>query len=181
MIQHRPASYFSSALLAACLAAACLGVQAQTAAPSQAQIKAQQELAAAQAAADRATREAAESQATMQHKASQQAAQKAAAAEATRQAQTAGLCDSCGIVKEVRSEKRQSKGDGRTVAVVGGAAGATVVGNGIQQRISQKTIHISIIEMKDGSKRTHEAESAPTWVVGNKVKLNTAANTLTRL
>jgi outer membrane lipoprotein SlyB len=187
-----------------------LGAQAQTA-PSTlltpAQIKAQQDLAAAQAAADKANKEAAEAQARA--KAAQDAANAQAAAaqaaqnEKARLAQVAALCDSCGIVKEVRSEKRKGKGgalgiiggavvggvlgnqvgkgDGNTIATVGGAVGGAVLGNEIQKRSNRKTVHITSIQMKDGSIRSYESEAAPSWAVGNSVKLDTTANTVTKL
>jgi outer membrane lipoprotein SlyB len=167
-----------SLLLASLLASAAIGLQAQTTttpALTPAQIKAQQDLAAAQAAQ----------------------------AEKARLAQVAALCDTCGIVKEVRSEKRKGKGgalgiiggavgggllgsqigkgDGKTVATVGGAVGGAVLGNEIQKRMSKKTVHITSIQLKDGSMRTYESETAPTWGVGNSVKLDSAANTVTKL
>jgi outer membrane lipoprotein SlyB len=203
-----------SLLLAGLLASATIGLQAQTAtAPplTPAQIKAQQDLAAAQAAADKANKEAAEAQAkakAAQDAVNAKAAQDALAAKAvqdqkTKAAQIAALCDNCGIVTEVRSEKRKGKGgalgiiggavgggllgsqigkgDGKTVATVGGAVGGAVVGNEIQKRMTRKTIHITSIQLKDGSIRTYESETAPTWAVGNSVKLDSAANTVTKL
>ncbi len=203
-----------SLLLAALLTSAAIGLQAQTAttAPlTPAQVKAQQDLAAAQAASDKANKEAAEAQAKA--KAAQDAANakvaqdtaaaQAAQAEKARLLQVAALCDTCGIVKEVRSEKRKGKGgalgiiggavgggllgsqvgkgDGKSVATVGGAVGGAVLGNEIQKRMNRKTIHITSIQLKDGSMRSYESEAAPTWAVGNSVKLDSAANTVTKL
>jgi outer membrane lipoprotein SlyB len=204
-----------SVLVASLLASAAISIHAQTApaaAPlTPAQVKAQQDLAAAQAAADKANKEAAEAQAkakAAQDAAAAKAAQDAAAAKATQEqkaqaAQVAALCDTCGIVKEVRSEKRKGKGgavgivggavvggvlgnqvgkgDGNKVATVAGAVGGAVVGNEIQKRMSRKTIHITQIQMKDGSMRSYESEAAPTWGVGNSVKLDATANTVTKL
>ncbi|NJS35340.1 MAG: hypothetical protein HC765_01145 [Brachymonas sp.] len=56
-----------------------------------------------------------------------------------------------------------------------------MLGNEIQKRTTRKTIHITQIQMKDGSMRSYESESAPTWGVGNSVRLDTAANTVTKL
>jgi outer membrane lipoprotein SlyB len=203
-----------SLLLASLLASAAIGLHAQTAntAPlTPAQIKAQQDLAAAQAAADKANKEAADAQAkakTAQEAASAKAAQDAAAAKAVQDqkakaAQLAALCDTCGIVTGVSSEKRKGKGgalgiiggavgggllgsqvgkgDGKTLGTVGGAVGGAVIGNEIQKRLNRKTIHISTIQLKDGSTRTYESEAAPTWAVGNSVKLDSAANTVTKI
>jgi outer membrane lipoprotein SlyB len=199
-----------SLLLATLLASAAIGLQAQTVNPpplTPAQIKAQQDLAAAQAAADKANKEALDAQAKA--KAAQDAANaqataaQTAQAERARLAQVAALCDTCGIVTGVRSEKRKGKGgalgiiggavgggllgsqigkgDGSKVATVGGAVGGAVLGNEIQKHMSRKTIHITSIQMKDGSTRSYESEAAPTWAVGNSVKLDSAANTVTKL
>jgi outer membrane lipoprotein SlyB len=200
--------------LATLLASAVIGLQAQTVTTpplTPAQVKAQQDLAAAQAAAEKANKEAAEAQAKAkgaQDAANAKAAKDAAAvasaqAEKARLAQVAALCDTCGIVTGVRSETRKGKGgalgiiggavgggllgsqigkgDGKTVATVGGAVGGAVVGNEIQKRLNRKTIHITSIQLKDGSTRTYESEAAPTWAVGNSVKLDSTANTVTKL
>jgi outer membrane lipoprotein SlyB len=191
----------TSALLLALLAStATFSQTATTPVLTPAQLKAQQDLAVAQAAADKANKEAAEAQAKAA--AATKAAQDAQAVKA-QQAQVAALCDACGIVKEVRSEKRKGqggalgiiggavaggvlgnqvgKGTGNKVATVGGAVGGAVIGNEIQKRLSRKTIHITQIQMKDGSLRSYESEAAPTWGVGNTVKLDTVANTVTKL
>ncbi len=203
-----------SLLLAGLLASATFALQAQTLITpplTPAQVKAQQDLAAAQAAADKANREAADAQ--VKAKAAQEAVNakialdtataQAAQTEKARLVQVAALCDTCGIVKEVRSEKRKGKGgalgiiggavgggllgsqvgkgDGKTVATVGGVVGGAVLGNEIQKRLNRKTIHITSIQLKDGSLRSYESEAAPTWAVGNSVKLDSAANTVTKL
>ena len=115
----------------------------------------------------------------------------------------AALCDTCGIVTDVRSEKRKGKGgalgiiggavgggllgsqvgkgDGKTLGTVGGAVGGAIIGNEIQKRMSRKTVHITSIQLKDGTTRSYESEAAPTWAVGNSVKLDSAANTVTKL
>ncbi|TAG26656.1 MAG: glycine zipper 2TM domain-containing protein [Burkholderiales bacterium] len=185
-----------SLLLASLLASAAIGIQAQTApaAPlTPAQVKAQQDLAAAQAAADKANKEAAEAQAKI----------KAAQDQKAKTAQVAALCDTCGIVTGIRSEKRKGKGgavgiiggavgggllgnqvgggDGKTIATAGGAVGGAILGNEIQKQMTRKTIHITSIQMKDGSTRNYESEKAPTWAVGNSVKLDSAANTMMKL
>jgi outer membrane lipoprotein SlyB len=203
-----------SLLLASLLASAAISLQAQTTSTAPltpAQIKAQQDLAAAQAAAEKANKDAAEAQAkakAAQDAAAAKAAQDAAAAQAAkdqkaRAAQVAALCDTCGIVTGVRSEKRKGKGgalgiiggavgggllgnqvgkgDGKTVATVGGAVGGAVIGNEIQKRLNRKTIHITSIQMKDGSTRSYESETAPAWAVGHSVKLDSAANIVTKI
>jgi outer membrane lipoprotein SlyB len=190
----------SALLLALLVSTASFSQTATTPALTPAQVKAQQDLAAAQAAADKANKDAADAKAKTD--AAAKATQDAAAAKAL-QVQMATLCDSCGIVKEVRSEKRKGKGgalgiiggavaggvlgnqvgkgDGNKVATVGGAVGGAVLGNEIQKRLSRKTIHITSIQLKDGSMRSYESEAAPTWAVGNTVKLDSAANTVTKM
>ena len=231
-----------SVLLTGMLAAASIGISAQTlngvplspaapaAAPAAApvaqvatpaavpavaqtpaQIKAAQDLAAAQAAADKANKDAADAQAkakAAQDAVAAKAAQDAATAKAiqdqkARAIQVAALCDTCGIVTEMRSEKRKGKGgalgiiggavgggllgsqvgkgDGKTLGTVGGAVGGAVLGNEIQKRLNRKTVHITSIQLKDGTTRSYESEAAPTWAVGNSVKLDSAANTVTKL
>jgi len=198
-----------SFVLTAALLGAAVGVSAQTgsagASPSApagtmttAQTKAMQDLAAAQAAMEKANKDAADAQAKAKAKAAQDAL-----ADKARAAQLAALCETCGIVKELRSEKRKGKGgalgilggavaggvlgnqvgggDGKTIATVGGAVGGAILGNEIQKRTSRKTVHISTIQMKDGSTRTYESETAPTWAVGASVKLDLSANTVTKL
>lgn len=188
---------------------------AQAAAPAvaqtPAQMKAAQDLAAAQAAADKANKEAADAQAkaraaqdAIDAKAAQDAAAvKAAQDQKARAVQLAALCESCGIVTGVRSEKRRGKGgalgiiggavgggllgsqvgkgDGKTLGTVGGAVGGAIIGNEIQKRMNRKTVHITSIQLKDGTTRSYESETAPTWAVGNSVKLDSAANTVTKL
>jgi outer membrane lipoprotein SlyB len=185
-----------SLLLASLFTSAAIGIQAQTAntAPlTPAQVKAQQDLAAAQAAADKANKDAADAQAKA----------KAAQDQKAKAAQVAALCDTCGIVTGIRSEKRKGKGgaagiiggavgggllgnqvgggDGKTIATAGGAVGGAILGNEIQKQLTRKTIHITSIQMKDGSTRTYESEAAPSWAVGNSVKLDSAANKVTKL
>ncbi|MEN9887500.1 MAG: hypothetical protein RL758_2078 [Pseudomonadota bacterium] len=174
--------------LAAALTAAGLA-WAQAPAPlTPEQVKAQQDLAAAQAAVE---------------KANKNAAAYAAEAEKTRVAKLYGSCTTCGTVTEIKTEKRKGSGgavgivggavaggllghqvgggSGQTVATVGGAVAGAAIGNEIQKRMNRKTIHITTIKMQDGSIRKFESEQAPNWAVGSAVKLDMAANTVTKL
>lgn len=164
-------------------------VWAQTPAPlTPEQAKAQQDLAAAQAAVERANKNAANA---------------AAEAEKARVAKLYGGCTTCGTVTEIKTEKRKGSGgalgivggavaggvlghqvgggSGQTVATVGGAVAGAALGNEIQKRMNKKTIHITTIKMQDGSIRKFESEQAPNWAVGSTVKLDMAANTVTKL
>ena len=193
------------------VAQAATPVAAPAVAQTPAQMKAAQDLAAAQAAADKANKEAADAQAkaraaqdAIDAKAAQDAAAvKAAQDQKARAVQLAALCESCGIVTGVRSEKRRGKGgalgiiggavgggllgsqvgkgDGKTLGTAGGAVGGAIIGNEIQKRMNRKTVHITSIQLKDGTTRSYESETAPTWAVGNSVKLDSAANTVTKL
>ena len=176
--------------LAAALAAAG-AVWAQTPAPSPMtpeQVKAQQDLAAAQAAVEKANKNAANA---------------AAEAEKARVSKLYAGCTTCGTVTEIKTEKRKGSGgavgivggavagglighqvgggSGQTVATVGGAVAGAAIGNEIQKRMNKKTIHITTIKMQDGSIRKFESEQAPNWAVGSVVKLDMAANTVTKL
>jgi outer membrane lipoprotein SlyB len=176
-----------------------------------AQIKAQQDLSAAQVAADKANKDALDAQAkakaaqdAVESKAAQDAAAiRAAQDQKAKAVQLAALCDTCGIVTGVRSEKRKGKGgalgiiggvvgggllgsqvgkgDGKTLGTVGGAVGGAILGNEIQKRFGRTTVHITSIQLKDGSSRSYESETAPAWAVGNSVKLDSASNTVTKL
>ncbi|NJS35339.1 MAG: hypothetical protein HC765_01140 [Brachymonas sp.] len=144
-----------SFLFATLLASACVIGQAQTATPAPvppltpAQVKANQDLAAAQAAADKANKEAAEAQAKLKAAADAKAAQEAQAAKAAQdaqalkaqQAQVAALCDSCGIVKGVTSEKR--KGKGGALGIIGGAVVGGVLGNQVGDGTGKKSLPLA--------------------------------------
>lgn len=104
------------------------------------------------------------------------------------------LCDTCGTVLEVRTEKRKGSGgalgliggavaggmlgnqvgggDGKKVATVAGAAGGALLGNEIQKHLNRKTIHITTVKMKNGTQHTYESEQAPPWAVGDVVRLD---------
>jgi outer membrane lipoprotein SlyB len=185
------------------VALACAGAYAQTPAPVAApavatvpaltpeQIKAQQDMAAAQAAMDKA-------------RAQQDMANKHAAdTQKMHMAKMISSCATCGTVTEIKTEKRKGSGgavgiiggavaggllgkqvgsgDGKTVATVGGAVAGGYIGNEIQKRMNKKTFYITTIKMSDGSIKKFESEQAPSWAVGNSVKLDMTANTVTKL
>ncbi len=104
------------------------------------------------------------------------------------------MCDSCGTVLEVKSEKRKGSGgalgliggavaggmlgnqvgggDGKKVATVAGAAGGALLGNELQKRLNRKTIHITTVKMKNGTQHVYESEQTPGWAVGDVVRLD---------
>jgi len=111
------------------------------------------------------------------------------------------LCASCGIVKEVRQEKRKGqggaagivggavvgglignqfgKGTGNTLATAGGAVAGGYAGNEVQKHVTSKTVWVTKVKMKDGSIRSFEQEARPAWAVGHAVKVHD--HTLSRL
>jgi outer membrane lipoprotein SlyB len=181
----------------ALLALACAGAYAQapaavaTPALTPEQVKAQQDMAAAQSAMDKAR-----AQLDMANK-------HAADMQKMHMTKMISSCATCGTVTEIKTEKRKGSGgavgiiggavaggligkqvgsgDGKTVATVGGAVAGGYIGNEIQKRMNKKTFYITTIKMSDGSTKQFESEQAPTWAVGNAVKLDMAANTVSKL
>lgn len=122
-----------------------------------------------------------------------------AAALAKEKAKLATICDTCGLVQEVKQITKKGKGgalgmiggavaggmlgstigkgDGKTVATVGGAVGGAVIGNEIQKKMTSKKVWVTTVKMKDGTVRTFEQEPQPAWVAGNTVKADGAVLT----
>jgi outer membrane lipoprotein SlyB len=108
-------------------------------------------------------------------------------------ARNTALCDTCGVVQELRAEKRKGKGgaagmviggvagaavgnqvgdgSGKKVATVAGAVGGAVVGNEVQKRVNKKKVWISTVKMKDGTIRTFEQTTPPDFSPGEVVKV----------
>ena len=103
------------------------------------------------------------------------------------------ICSSCGIVKSVKSEKREGDGGaagivggavvggllgnqvgggtGKTLATIGGAVGGAYVGNEVQKKVTSKTVWVTTVQMKDGGMRNFETAQAPAWSQGKVVRL----------
>jgi uncharacterized protein YcfJ len=109
-----------------------------------------------------------------------------------------GLCATCGVVTEVKTEKRKGKASGvgavggavaggvignkttdSTLGTVGGAAVGGLLGNEIEKRVKKRTVWVSSVTMKDGSVKRFDAESDPGWKAGTVVEV-TADNHLQR-
>ncbi|HEY0823051.1 MAG TPA: glycine zipper 2TM domain-containing protein [Ramlibacter sp.] len=102
-------------------------------------------------------------------------------------------CHECGVVQDVKYEKRKGeggavgivagaaaggllgnqfgKGDGKTALTVAGAVGGGFVGNEVQKRVTAREVWITHVKMRDGSVRTFEHEKAPGWKAGTQVKV----------
>lgn len=118
----------------------------------------------------------------------------AAPAAKPASASLAKLCDTCGLVTDVNSERRKGsggaagivagaavggllgnqvgEGTGNTVATVGGAVAGGIAGNEIQKRMTAKKFFVTYVTMKDGSKRKFEQEAQPGWRKGDVVKVD---------
>jgi outer membrane lipoprotein SlyB len=105
---------------------------------------------------------------------------------------SAPLCATCGTVQEVHVAKRKGEGGavgviggavvggllghqigggtGKTLATIGGAAAGGYAGNEIQKEVNSKTVWVTRVRMKDGSIRTFEQSTQPTWTQGTVVK-----------
>lgn len=104
------------------------------------------------------------------------------------------LCDSCGIVQQVRQEKRKGQGGaagvvggavvggllgnqigggtGRTLATVGGAVAGGYAGNEVQKHVTSRTVWVTRVRMKNGSIRSFEQEAHPAWSAGQAVRVH---------
>jgi outer membrane lipoprotein SlyB len=112
--------------------------------------------------------------------------------------QLSALCDTCGTVTEVKTEKRKGKGSGvgavggavaggvvgnkttdSTIGTVGGAAVGGLLGNEIEKRVKKRTVWSTYVKMKDGSTKRFDSDGEPGWKVGNVVEVG-ADNQLKR-
>lgn len=102
-------------------------------------------------------------------------------------------CPSCGKVEAIREEKRKGEGgaagivggavvggllgnqigggSGRALATVGGAVAGGYVGNEVQKNVNSKQVWVTEVRMKDGSVRTFERDTRPSWKVGTVLRV----------
>jgi len=105
----------------------------------------------------------------------------------------APLCMDCGIVESIREVQAAAdpsglgaaaggvvggllgnnvgKGSGRTVATIIGIAGGAYAGHQIEKTQRKTTRHEVGVRMNNGDYRTVTLDAAPSWHVGDKVKL----------
>jgi outer membrane lipoprotein SlyB len=103
-------------------------------------------------------------------------------------------CSDCGMVQEVKVEKRKGeggavgivagaaagglignqfgKGNGKTLATVGGAVAGGFAGNEVQKHVTSKEVWVTRVKMKDGNVRTFEHDKQPAWKAGTVVRVN---------
>lgn len=106
---------------------------------------------------------------------------------------SASLCIDCGIVESIREVQAAAdpsglgaaaggvvggllgnnvgKGSGRTVATIIGIAGGAYAGHQIEKTQRKTTRHEVGVRMNNGDYRTVTLDTAPSWHVGDKVKL----------
>ena len=104
------------------------------------------------------------------------------------------LCDGCGVVSNAHTETRKGKasgvgavggavaggvvghqlggGSGKKALTVLGAVGGGIAGNEIEKNMKKKTVWVTSVTFKDGSKHTYERESSPGLKAGDIVKLD---------
>lgn len=105
----------------------------------------------------------------------------------------ASVCNSCGVVSAVHSETRKGQGSGagavggavvggvvghqlgggsgKTALTVLGAVGGGVAGNEIEKNMKKRTVWITTVVLKDGSRRRYERSSNPGLKAGDVVRI----------
>jgi len=152
------------------------------AAPTQAQVQAR-EKAREQARED--AREAARAQARADARAQARAQTPVQVAQAR--------CAECGVIESVREVATQGAGSGlgavggavvggllghqvgggsgKKIATVVGAVGGAVAGNEVEKRVKSGKSYDITVRFEDGSSRVINEANAPTWRVGDRVKV----------
>jgi outer membrane lipoprotein SlyB len=104
----------------------------------------------------------------------------------------AGICGHCGVVTQVKSERRKGEASGvgavggavaggvvgksttdSTVGTVGGAAVGGLLGHEIEKRAKSHRVWTTTVTMKDGSVRKFETLSNTAWKTGSVVEVGT--------
>ena len=102
-------------------------------------------------------------------------------------------CDDCGVVQDLRHEKRKGeggavgilagaaaggllgnqvgKGNGKTLATVGGAVAGGFAGNEVQKHVTATDVWVTTVKLRDGSVAKFEQEAPPAWKTGSVVKV----------
>lgn len=116
-----------------------------------------------------------------------------AAEPATTQPVPKPICFDCGTVESVRAVKQAGDGSGlgavaggvagallgnqigggsgRKIAAVVGAVGGAVAGHQVEKHVKSNTAYVVTVRMDDGSVRTFNESSAPSWRTGDKVRV----------
>jgi outer membrane lipoprotein SlyB len=102
-------------------------------------------------------------------------------------------CAECGVIESVREIAAKGKGSGlgavggavvggllgnqvgggrgKDVMTVVGAVGGAVAGNEVEKRVKTTSSYEITVRLNDGSSRVISEASAPTWRIGDKVKI----------
>lgn len=102
-------------------------------------------------------------------------------------------CADCGVIANVRQVSHEGQGSGagavlgglaggalasnvgrgntRTLATIAGAIGGGLLGNNIEKSQKQTVGYEVTVRLENGTTRQIEAESVPTWRIGDKVRL----------
>lgn len=115
---------------------------------------------------------------------------KPAAPKVVQGVKLAGLCNACGVVTHVKSERRKGEASGvgavggavaggvvgksatdNTVGTIGGAAIGGIIGHEVEKRAKSHRVWISTVTLKDGSVRKFETDSNTPWKAGSVVEL----------
>lgn len=102
----------------------------------------------------------------------------------------ASLCDHCGVVTHVKSERREGEASGvgavggavaggvvgksttdSTVGTVGGAAVGGIIGHQIEKRAKSHRVWTTTVTMKDGSVKKFETPANTAWKTGSVVQV----------
>ena len=116
------------------------------------------------------------------------AAASAPAPKVVQGVRLASLCNTCAVVTNVKSERRQGEASGvgavggavaggvvgksatdSTVGTVGGAAIGGIIGHQIEKRAKSHRVWITTVTMKDGSVRKFETDKNTAWKTGSVV------------
>lgn len=126
------------------------------------------------------------------HKAPAQA-QARSPAQGADNATAKARCAECGVIESIRELEARGQGSGigavggavvggvlgnqvgggsgKTIATVAGAVGGAVAGNEIEKRVKSGKSYEITVRFEDGSSRVIPEASAPTWRIGDRVKV----------
>ncbi len=103
----------------------------------------------------------------------------------------AKICRDCGVVTDVRRERRKGEASGvgavggavvggmvgksatdSTVGTVGGAAVGGIIGHEIEKRAKSHRVWVTTVTLRDGSVRKFETQASTAWKAGSVVELD---------
>jgi len=103
------------------------------------------------------------------------------------------ICGDCGVIESVKEIKKDGQGSGlgavggavaggvlghqtgngrgQEVMTVLGALGGAFAGNEVEKKVKTSSEYRIVVRFEDGSSRTYPATTAPTWHIGDKVRV----------